>query len=129
MAADDGQLIESRRVIIDQDIDALKELQSRNPADGPEHSVDVPAANFENVILFGDVVYFEFCLHEMPDPRSALTHASGLVPDIVVFDHSPGAEWVFLFAEEDKVRLRAQVIKRFGIRRCKTFRTEQHFAD
>jgi hypothetical protein len=27
---------------------------------------------FEDVKLFADVVYFEFCLHEMPDPQRAL---------------------------------------------------------
>ena len=36
------------------------------------------------VILHGDVVYFEFCLHEMDDPAKALIHAKSLAPDIVV---------------------------------------------
>src|ERR1017187_2301743 len=50
-------------------------------------SMDVVRANFEGVTVSGDVVYFEFCQHEMDDLRKALSHASTLAPDIVVFDH------------------------------------------
>src|ERR1039457_645976 len=35
-------------------------------------SMDVVRANFEDVTVSGDVVYFEFCQHEMDDLRKAL---------------------------------------------------------
>jgi hypothetical protein len=35
----------------------------------------VVASNFEEVTLCGDVVYFEFCLHEIDDPRKSFSHA------------------------------------------------------
>src|ERR1017187_7592141 len=96
---------------------------------GMHASMDVVRANFEDVTVSGDVVYFEFCQHEMDDLRKALSHASTLVPDIVVFDHLPGSEWVFCGAEEDKVRRSAEAMERFGVRRRETFRTEQCFRD
>ncbi len=92
-------------------------------------SMDVVRANFEDVPVSGDVVYFEFCQHEMDDLRKALSHASTLAPDIVVFDHLPGSEWVFCGAEGDKVRRSAEAMERFGVRRRETFRTEQRFRD
>jgi hypothetical protein len=52
-----------------------------------------------------------------------------MAPDIVVFDHSPGSEWIFYGAEEDKVERSADVMERFGVRRSERFHTEQRFAD
>ena len=56
--------------------------------------MEVVGSKFEDVALSGDVVYFEFCLHEMADPQKALTHAKNLARDTVVFDHSPDSEWI-----------------------------------
>jgi len=94
-----------------------------------QDSIAVIGADFEDVTLHGDVVYFEFCLHEMDDPQRALVHASQRAPDIVVFDHSPGSDWVFYGAEEEKVCRGAQAMDCFGVRRRETFRTEQRSRD
>src|SRR5260370_33889974 len=88
-------------------------------------SVEVLAASFEDVILFGDVVYFEFCLHELDEPRRALIHARTLTPDIDVFDHSPYSDCASYTDEEGKVRRSAEALKRLGPRRFKTTRTDQ----
>jgi hypothetical protein len=116
-------------IAIDRDVKALEELKRNIAAKGMQDSVDILGADFEHVTLLGDVVYFEFCLHEMVDPQKALTHARSLAPDIVVFDHLPGSEWAFYAAEEDKVHRSAEVMERFGVRRRETFRTEQRFRD
>lgn len=116
-------------VAIDQDVEALRELAVNVAAKGLQDSVEVVGSKFEDVALSGDVVYFEFCLHEMADPQKALTHARNLARDIVVFDHSPGSEWIFYGAEEDKVRRSAQAMQGFGLRGHRRFRTEQRFED
>lgn len=115
-------------IAIDRMPEALKELTNVAAA-GMLDSVAVIGADFEDVTLPGDVVYFEFCLHEMDDPQRALVHASKRAPDIVVFDHLPGSDWVFYSAEEEKVRRSAQAMERFGVRRRETFRAEQRFRD
>jgi hypothetical protein len=94
-----------------------------------QNSVEVVRSCFQDVTLGGDVVYFEFCLHEMDDVQKALSHARTLAPDIVVYDHLPGSDWVFHAAEEDKVRRSAEAMKRFGVRRRERFCTEQCFRD
>ena len=116
-------------IAIDQDVEALRELAANVAAKGMQNSVEVVGSKFEDVALSGDVVYFEFCLHEMADPEKALTHARKLAPDIVVYDHSPGSEWIFYGAEEDKVPRSAQAMERFGLRRREKFHTEQRFAE
>jgi len=116
-----------RLIAIDQNAEALRELASKVAATSMQGSVEVIGSKFEEVTLSGDVVYCEFCLHEMADPQRALTHAKNLAPDIVVFDHSPGSEWIFYGAEEDKVLVSAEAMERFGLRRRERYRTEQRF--
>jgi len=114
-------------IAIDQDVEALRELAANVAAKGIQDSVEVVGSKFEDVALSGDVVYFEFCLHEMADPQRALTHAKNLASDMVVFDHSPDSEWIFYGAEEDEVRRSTQAMERFGLRGRERFQTEQRF--
>lgn len=116
-------------IAIDQDVESLKELRANIAASAWQKSVEIVASSFEDVTLSGDVVYFEFCLHEMNDPRKSLSHARTLAPDIVVYDHSPDSKWIFYGAEEDKVRSSADAMGRFGIQRRKAFHAEQRFRD
>ncbi len=116
-------------VAIDRDVYALRELKKDVLARRLENSVEVIAANFEEVAYRGDVVYFEFCLHEMDNPEKALAHAKSLAPDVVVYDHSPGSEWAYYVVEEEKISRSYMAMERFGIRRRQTFRNEQRFAN
>ena len=116
-------------IAIDKDVEALRELKENIVARGLQDSVDVVDADFEEVSSHGDVVYFEFCLHEMDDPDKALVHAKSLAPDVVVYDHSPGSEWIYYGAEEDKVARSSAAMQRFGIRRREDYRAEQRFSN
>ncbi len=116
-------------IAIDKDVNGLRELRAKVAANRLDDVVEVLGGRFEEVTLNADVVYFEFCLHEMDDPQQALCRARFLAPDIVVYDHSPGSEWVYYGAEEDKVRHSFEVMQRFGVRRRQTFHAEQRFAD
>jgi hypothetical protein len=115
-----------RLIAIDQDVAALSSLAA-NVANDMQQCVEVVGSKFEEVTRSGDVVYFEFCLHEMAAPQRALTHAKNLAPDIVVFDHSPGSEWIFYGAEENQVLVSAEAMERFTLRRRERYRTEQRF--
>ncbi len=122
--------IRTRKVIaIDQDVEALRPLKASVSAKSMQDSVQVVESSFEEIAIPGDVVYFDFGLHEMADPQKALTHARRLAPDIVVFDHLPDSEWIFYAVEEEKVRHSDDALERFGIRRRETFHAEQRFRD
>ncbi len=114
-------------IAIDQNAEALQALKNEISARGLGDYVEVIGSKFEEVNRAADVVYFEFCLHETEDPRQALQHAKKLAPDIVIYDHSPGSEWIFYGAEEGKVQNSAQSMQRFEIRRSERFSTEQRF--
>ena len=122
----------SKVIAIDRDVEALRELEAdprASMAGGMPGAVEVVCADFAEVALLGDVVYFEFCLHEMTDPRYALAHAATLAPDVVVLDHAPDSDWAFLAAEEELVRRSAEAIQGFGVRCCERFRADQRFKD
>jgi S-adenosylmethionine:diacylglycerol 3-amino-3-carboxypropyl transferase len=118
-----------RTIAIDQNDEALQQLRQQVEARHLESVVEIVHSDFSEVTSLGDVVYFEFCLHEMIDPDKALAHAKSLAPDIVVFDHTPGSEWAYLAAEEDKVARSTQAMERFGVRARQLFNTEQRFTD
>lgn len=85
--------------------------------------------DFAEVEEPADVTYFEFCLHEMKDPRRALDHARSLGPDIVVMDHLPQSEWMFYGAEEADALRSSKAAESFGIKRRQTSMAEQRFKD
>ncbi|MGA7630925.1 MAG: hypothetical protein WCB11_09160 [Terriglobales bacterium] len=116
-------------IAIDRDVKSLKELKEKSKLQRMHNSIDIVGRDFEDVGSCGDVVYFEFCLHEMDDPDKALSHARTLAPDTVVFDHLPDSEWVFHAAEEEEVRRSAEAMEHFGVRRCERFCAEQRFQD
>jgi hypothetical protein len=123
----DPKIRTKKLIIIDKDVQALGSLKVKVIAQGLQDLVEVVGASFEEVTLHGDAVYFEFCLHEIDDPAKALVHAKSLAPDIVVYDHSPGSEWIYFGAEEDKVSRSSAAMEHFGNRRRQRFHAEQRF--
>ena len=134
VGAGGGQLLDpacqtKKLIAIDRDREALDKLEAKISASGSRDSIEIVCASLEDVRLSGDVVYFEFCLHETSDPLQALTHARTLAPDSVVFDHLPDSPWSFHAAEEDKVRRSTEAMERFGIRRRQSLSIEQRFTN
>jgi SAM-dependent methyltransferase len=134
VGAGGGQLIELGRgtkklIAIDKDLAAIRQLEARVVAQGLQNQVEIVNADFCETSLSGDVVYFEFSLHEMDDPEDALRHASNLAPDILIFDHLPDSTWAFHAVEEDKVRRSTNALAHFGCVRHQAFHAEQHFQD
>ena len=132
VGAGHGQLLDpairpKKLIAIDRDLTALREFQTKIAADARQTAVEIVHGQFEEVLTRSDVVYFEFCLHEIADPFAALKRARTLAPDVVVFDHSPASEWVYYGAEEEVVRRSSEAMKNFGIRRANSFRTQQRF--
>lgn len=118
-----------KMVAVDKDETVLRELKARIAAEHWGDRIVLLAADFFDLDLRGDVVYFEFCLHEMDDPERALAHAKSLATDVVVYDHSPGSDWVFYCDEEQKVAHSTAAMLRLGVRARQTFSNLQRFAD
>jgi len=123
-------VLESRKLtVIDKDPAAIRQWEAKVAAEGLQDRVDVIQADFCETSPHGDVVYFEFCLHEMNNPGQALRHALTLAPEVLIFDHLPDSEWAFHAAEEDKVRRSTDALADFACTRRQAFRTEQRFPE
>ena len=134
VGAGGGQLVEygreARRVVaVDGDAEALRRLADVLAAKGLAERFELVCSDVHDVTARGDVVLFEFSLHEVPDAARALAHAKSVARDVVVLDHAPGSEWAWHVVEEEKVRRSAEVMRRLGIRAERLFRGEQRFAD
>lgn len=134
VGAGGGQFLDAyrdaRRILaIDDDATALRQLEAAVAAKALQGCVELIQADFFEVTTHGEVVLFEFSLHEMPDPGKALARARSLAPEIVVFDHAPGSEWAYHTVEEDKVLRSTEAMERCGIKRRAVFEGEQRFQD
>ncbi len=125
-----GYAINARQVVaVDSDPAAVACLETAIRALGLAGRFTVRRQGFESVADRGDVVLFEFCLHEMADPDALLQHARTLAPEILVIDHAPGSRWAWYTAETEKVARSWSAVERAGIRREQLYSGWQRFAD
>jgi hypothetical protein len=134
VGAGGGQLVEyargTRRVVaVDKDGAAIDRLAARARACGlAERFVLVPRDFFE-VRASGDVVLFEFCLHQMADPARAIRRAQELAEDVLVLDHAPVSRWSWCAAEEDRMETAWKAVESRSVRRRLDVEAAQRFCD
>lgn len=134
VGAGGGQLLDpswrpTKVTAIDSNGKALDNFRNEAMTKWSGIEVDFIPRPFETVRGKADVVYFEFCLHQMDGPMKSLELARSLAEDIVVMDHLPGSEWIFYGAEEDLVERSTKAVEAFGIRKQERLSIEQKFAD
>jgi SAM-dependent methyltransferase len=118
-----------RVMAVDSDPAALRQLEAAVAATGLQDRVELVEGDFFEVARRVEVVLFEFCLHEMPDPTRALDRARSMGPEVLVFDHAPGSEWTYHTVEEEKVLRSTKAMEGWGIKRQDVFHGEQRFRD
>jgi SAM-dependent methyltransferase len=134
VGAGGGQLIgyaaRARSVLaVDSDPEAVARLERAIRDGNLEDRVAVVRQEFASVEKRADVVFFEFCLHEMDDPFHALLHAAGRAPEILVVDHGPRSRWAWHTCETEKAERSWAAVHRGSIAREAAFRDVQRFAD
>lgn len=134
VGAGGGQLVEyargARKVYaVDNDPAAIERLNAALAKAGLADLFETITADFLATKLSGDVVVFEFCLHEMADPTAAIAHARTMAADVVVIDHAPNSEWSFYTAEGEKIAAEWRAVEAAGTRRHIHHQAIQRFAD
>jgi tRNA G37 N-methylase Trm5 len=120
-----------RIVAVDQDAAALDQLREAVAKNDMSDKFEFVHGDFlaMDLPVRGDVVLFDFCLHEMVDAALALTRAGGLAGDVVVFDHGRTSEWAYYVVEEEKVKLSWRTVERFRVVRHQEYSAEHRFKD
>jgi SAM-dependent methyltransferase len=125
-----GYAVNARQVVaIDPDAEAIARLRPAIEALGLGGRFTIRQAEFESASDLADVVFFEFCLHEMADPDAALRHARTLAPEALVLDHVPESRWTWHTAETSKTERSWAAVERAGIRADRRFHGRQLFAN
>ena len=95
----------TRKVLgVDPDPDAVERLKQAIRTQGLESRFSALEGDILTVTAGADVVFFEFCLHEIADPGAALRHARTLAPETLIVDPAPGSTWAWYLCEAEKVQ-------------------------
>jgi hypothetical protein len=134
VGAGTGKFIEACRgaehlIAVDREAEVLGQFEQAIRARGLQGKASVICSDFLDVTSRGDVVYFEFCLHEMEDPQEALRHARELAPEVLIFDHLPGSPWTYYTNEDEKVRRSTNAMLTCGVQRREIHQGAQRFRD
>ena len=114
-------------IAVDRDPAAMDKLKESARVLGLSDRFEYWFGDFCDCDRRGDVVLFEFCLHEMVDAAAALAKAVTLAPEVVVIDHAPSSVWIYYGAEDDKVERSWRILEKYPIvRRC-AYSAEQRF--
>lgn len=89
---------------VDPDMEAMKVLQQRVMDMGWDDKFSIITGDYCDMDLKGDVVYFEFCMHEMDDPVKALHSALKSAPQVVIIDHAIESDWSWRTFETEKLK-------------------------
>jgi SAM-dependent methyltransferase len=134
VGAGGGQLIgyseNARSVLaVDIDVEATSRLDESVRAKGLSSKFKIKVADILSISDEADVVFFELCLHEMPDPEEALKHAQSLATDILVIDHHPDSQWAWYVLESEKAGRSWDAVRKFNVIKEKSYDAEQYFSD
>ncbi|MCX6287636.1 MAG: hypothetical protein NTY96_11030 [Bacteroidetes bacterium] len=134
VGAGGGQLIEYGRVskhvvAVDYDQEALDKLKVNLIKSGLDDKFELVHSDFYLSGFKGDIVMFEFCLHELEGPETALKHALTMAPDVLILDHWPDSEWAFLVDEDEKIAKSWTALNLFPLKKIQKFDTVQFFHD
>ncbi len=134
VGAGGGQFIgyagRAREVLgVDPDPSAVERLKQAVREKGLEERFTVVQGDFLDVSARADVVFFEFCLHEIADPRAALRHAGTLAPETLIVDPAPGSSWSWYLCEEEKVPRGWAAAEEFRLALDRRFEGTQRFRD
>ena len=114
---------------VDNDRDAIDKLKKKLLEKGLDKKFTIVCSDFLETSMTGDIVFFEFCLHEMADPRVALEHGFKMAPAILIADHLPGNEWTYITDEDEKVRKSREAYESFKIKVFRRYEDHQFFTD
>lgn len=105
--------------------DLLSKLQNENTID----RYVIRISDFSDCKDNADLVFFEFCLHEIENPNEALEFAKGISNNILIIDHSKFSKWSYYTLESDKLEKSWSAINNFEYKKHKAFDEYQFFND
>jgi ubiquinone/menaquinone biosynthesis C-methylase UbiE len=114
---------------VDPDPAAVERLKQTIREQGLESRFSALRGDLLTVTARADVVFLEFCLHEIVDPRAALRRARTLAPETLVVDPAVDSRWAWYLCETEKAQRGWAAVERFPLALDRTFPGVQRFRD
>lgn len=114
---------------VDTDADAVERLRDTVKSMDLTDKFTIKKCDFMELDVYADVVFFEFCLHEMSDPHGALSKATRLAKDVLIFDHDIDSSWSWYACETDKLKNSWGAAVQFNIVLEQSYHALQRFGD
>lgn len=112
---------------VDSDAQAMDSLREVLKTKEWQTEFNLYTLDFMKFQLKAELVFFEFSLHEMPDPGPALQHAFTLADEVLLIDHYTGSKWAYIASEEKKTRHAWEEINKFPMIRHQIIETLHSF--
>jgi hypothetical protein len=116
-------------IAVDSDSTAVDHLKAAIEQMKMQNLFTVIHGDFLSISNQADVVFFEFCLHEMTQPEQVLIYAKTLAPEILVLDHLPDSQWAWYTCETEKAERSWAALRSMPIVRMANFKALQLFDD
>ncbi|MCT4601181.1 MAG: class I SAM-dependent methyltransferase [Marinifilaceae bacterium] len=116
-------------IAVDNDKKALQILSKKIKEQNLENKFTLIHSDFMDIDIKSDVVFFEFCLHEMTNHQKMIDHAKSLSNDIIISDHNIESEWAYIGNEIEKATLSWNIISKNPILKREQYTSTQIFKD
>ena len=114
-------------IAIDNDASALHQLRENIIKNQLSEKFTLIHSDFSDVNVKGDVVLFEFCLHEMSNPQEKLEYGKKIAKDVIIADHGTNSKWAFIANETEKAENSWKYVLRNEIQKIRTYKASQYF--
>ena len=134
VGAGGGQLIGCAKdagsiIAVDNDPTAIEKLKIVVEENGRSEKISIIEGTIDSINHQADVVFFEFCLHEIDEPEKALCQALKIAPEILIIDHHPDSPWAWYTCETQKATKSWYDVEKYSLFQKKSFNAIQYFSD
>lgn len=134
IGAGGGQLIGCAKnaksvIAVDNDPTAVEKLRIVLKENEQPIRISIIEGTIDSISQNADIVFFEFCLHEIDDPEKAIQQSLNLAPEVLVVDHHPDSSWAWYTCETQKATQSWSAVEKYSIIQKESFKSIQYFSD
>lgn len=112
---------------VDIDVNGIESLKKSLVKEGILNKFTLVHSDFYDFKAEGDILMFDYCLHEIDNSEKAIQHALSMSHEVLINDHWPGSEWAFIVNEDVKVRKSWKEINKIKCHKITKYNTIQFF--
>jgi len=116
-------------IAVDIDINGIESLKRCLVKEGILDKFTLVHSDFYDFKAEGDILMFDYCLHEIMNPCKAIKHALTMSQEVLINDHWTESEWAYIVDEEEKVKESWKVIRNINSYKIERYDTFQFFHD